>query len=109
MSEIKDPYTSGHQKKVALLASAISEEMEPEETTGSAAGNQGQSIQQAVPQGVISVSDNSQQNLQGHQHAGSGQGSKQPEMLQQVSQTENHEVEVQINSSGKSTQQKSGK
>jgi len=27
MSEIKDPYTSGHQKKVALLASAISEEM----------------------------------------------------------------------------------
>jgi putative nucleotidyltransferase with HDIG domain len=26
MSEIKDPYTSGHQKKVALLASAISEE-----------------------------------------------------------------------------------
>ena len=27
MSEIKDPYTSGHQKKVALLASAISEEL----------------------------------------------------------------------------------
>ena len=27
MSEIKDPYTSGHQKKVALLASAISEEI----------------------------------------------------------------------------------
>ena len=27
MSEIKDPYTSGHQKKVALLASAISKEM----------------------------------------------------------------------------------
>jgi len=27
MSEIKDPYTSGHQKKVALLASSISEEM----------------------------------------------------------------------------------
>jgi putative nucleotidyltransferase with HDIG domain len=27
MSEIKDPYTSGHQKKVALIASAISDEL----------------------------------------------------------------------------------
>jgi HD-GYP domain-containing protein (c-di-GMP phosphodiesterase class II) len=27
MSEIKNPYASGHQKKVALLASAISEEL----------------------------------------------------------------------------------
>ena len=33
MSEIKDPYTSGHQKKVALLASAIANEIDLDKDT----------------------------------------------------------------------------